>query len=164
MDGRSTRPCLHPVIIDLLAWEPNTFGTDVHTVGAVWRPKLSRFRCSARQFCRESHTGEIIYRPDQIATGPFTCWSHVVSREYAKASSTSPLRHPVPKGGVLARAGVCRQEPNSTPKGENLTRKLPFPVALGPRGRSMLVVMPVVIKANTLSCPTPAEVGQPSMN
>ena len=113
---------------------------------------------------RKVYRSNGVDRPNQISTAPFTTGVHVITRKYAKASTTSPLGHAVTKGGVLAWAGVGRQKPDPTPKGEQFTRELPFPVALGLRGWSMLAVMTVVIEAHTLSRPIPEEIRQPSVN
>ena len=102
--------------------------------------------------------------PDHISTAPFTTGVHVVTRKYAKAGTTSPLRHWVPKGGVLARAGVGRQEPDTTPKGKQFTRELPFPVALGPRAWPMLVVAAVVVETDTLRGEAPTMVRKPRLD
>ena len=70
----------------------------------------------------------------------------------------------MPKGGVLARAGVGRQEPDAAPKGEQFTRELPFPVALGPSAWPILVVVAVVVETDTLRREAPTMIWKPRLN
>ena len=126
--------------------------------------EFPRFRCTARCITRKIYGGEIVDRPNKVSTAPLASGAHIITRKDAEARTTSPLRHWVPKGGVLARAGVGRQEPDTTPKGEQFTRELPFPVALGPSARPMLVIAAVVIEADTLRGKAPTMVWKPRLD